>query len=150
MKVVIAGSRDIVSLAIIALAVEHSGWLPEITEVVSGCARGVDRLGEFWAVQHGIQIKQFPANWKDHGQAAGRYRNMQMAEYADALIAVWDGESRGTGNMIEEMRCLGKPAFVKQVCGMCRGSNKIPVINNAIMTGDANPCSNCDGGWVSE
>ena len=42
-----------------------------------------------------------PAKWDKHGNSAGMIRNSQMADYADGLIALWDGESRGTKNMIE-------------------------------------------------
>jgi hypothetical protein len=49
-------------------------------------------------------VKEFPANWVEHGRAAGPIRNGQMADYADALIAVWDGKSKGTGNMINQAR----------------------------------------------
>ena len=47
-----------------------------------------------------------------HDKAAGPIRNRQMAEYADYLIAFWDGESRGTRNMIETMKKLGKHGVV--------------------------------------
>jgi len=71
-----------------------------ITEVVSGGARGVDSYGEAWAKARGIAIKRFPADWSTHGKKAGFLRNVQMAEYADVLVAVWDGKSRGTRHMI--------------------------------------------------
>ena len=124
MKVIISGSRDFIAAPLIAQAVELSGWLPAITEVVSGCARGIDRLGEFWALQHSIPIKQFPADWQGHGKLAGIYRNVKMAEYADALIAIWDGESRGTGNMIEEMRRVEKPVFVYCLEGSAKSTTR--------------------------
>ena len=74
------------------------------TEIVSGCAKGVDRAGEEWAKRNGVPIKPFPANWETYGRAAGPIRNQQMAAYADALIAIWDGKSRGTESMIELAR----------------------------------------------
>ena len=49
--------------------------------------------------------------WNRYGRKAGILRNRKMAKYADALIAVWDGLSRGTANMIAEMEALGKPVF---------------------------------------
>ena len=54
----------------------------------------------------------FPADWDKHGRAAGPIRNKQMADYADVLIAVWDGKSRGTKNMIDEMNKLMKPVYI--------------------------------------
>jgi hypothetical protein len=71
------------------------------TLIVSGCARGVDQLGERWAELHDIPVAQYPADWRRHGNAAGPRRNAVMAQNADALVALWDGRSAGTGHMIE-------------------------------------------------
>lgn len=68
---------------------------------------GADLLGKKWAILNGVPIKNFPADWDKYGKAAGPIRNAQMAEYADYLIAFWDGKSRGTKNMIETMINLG-------------------------------------------
>lgn len=62
-----------------------------------------------------IPVKRFPADWDRHGRAAGPIRNCQMAQYADALIAIWDGKSRGTKNMIDEMNKCGKPVLIRRV-----------------------------------
>lgn len=43
----------------------------------------------------------FKADWDKHGKAAGFKRNTEMAKYADALIAFWDGKSKGTKHMID-------------------------------------------------
>jgi len=125
MKTVIAGCRWIENYDIVCQAIEESGF--EITEVVSGTANGVDTLGENWANAHDIPIKCFPANWKNikvqgavirtnkygkYNAAAGHIRNEQMAEYGDALIAIWDGKSRGTASMIELARKYGLKVYV--------------------------------------
>jgi len=68
---------------------------------LSGAARGADTLGEEWAVMCGIPIEKYPADWNAHGKSAGYKRNTVMAEHAEALIALWDGKSRGTAHMIE-------------------------------------------------
>ena len=86
-----------------------------ITEVVSGGARGVDQLGERWARDNGCQVKRFLPNWSRDGKAAGHIRNRQMGDYADALVAIWDGKSRGTAGMIEYARGRGLKVFVKTV-----------------------------------
>jgi hypothetical protein len=72
-----------------------------ITEVVSGTARGADRTGEQWASENNVPVKRFPADWDKHGKRAGYLRNADMAEYAEALVAFWDGQSRGTKHMID-------------------------------------------------
>ena len=98
MKVIIAGSRDITDMALVEHAIRESRF--RISEVVCGMARGVDALGKEWAEDRNIPVMPFHADWSVHGKAAGYKRNSAMAEYADALIAVWDGRSKGTRNMI--------------------------------------------------
>jgi hypothetical protein len=99
MKTIIAGSRGIEDTALLQRAIDEADW--EITEVISGDAQGVDQMGEAWARRNNIPVKLFPAPWKTHKQFAGRMRNQQMAEYADALIVIWDGYSKGTADMLE-------------------------------------------------
>ena len=111
MKVVIAGSRDISDRLGLVKAIVQSGF--DITEVVSGKARVIDTLGETWAAANDIVVKQFPADWTKHGNAAGPIRNAMMAEYADAAIIIWNGESKGTLNMIKNMHKLDKPYFIR-------------------------------------
>ncbi len=102
-RVIVAGSRGVtdfrvVHTAILSARVRWAVHWP-IT-VVSGGARGVDQLGERWARETGSQCIRYPADWDKHGRAAGMIRNEEMAKNAEALIAVWDGKSRGTANMI--------------------------------------------------
>jgi len=110
MKVIIAGSRNIEGEAVIKEAVKASGF--KIDEVVSGCARGVDTYGENWAIYNGIPVKRFVPDWTWYGKKAGILRNNQMAEYADALIAIWDGSSRGTKHMIEAAKKRGLKVYI--------------------------------------
>ncbi len=112
MKVIIAGSRDIVDPHVVDDAVRESGF--EVTEVVSGGARGIDRMGELWGAKHGIPVKVFRADWEKHGKSAGVRRNREMAEYAEACIAIWNG-SRGTANMIDEAGMHNLKLFIKKV-----------------------------------
>lgn len=105
MKTIIAGTRTIEDSALLQRAIDEVDW--EITEVISGDAPGVDRMGEAWARRNNIPVKLFPAPWKTHKGFAGRMRNQQMAEYADALIALWDGHSPGTKDMLERASKLG-------------------------------------------
>jgi len=109
-RVIIAGGRDITDASLIVEAVAASGF--QIASVVSGGASGVDSLGEDWARKCCVPVARFPADWKAHGRAAGPKRNREMAENADALIAIWDGASRGTKNMIETAQKLGLKVFV--------------------------------------
>ena len=100
MKVIIAGSRHINDFAMVNNIISSSGI--HITELISGGCHGVDKLGEIYANLKSIPIRIFPADWGKYGRRAGPLRNKQMADYADALIAIWDGKSAGTKNMIME------------------------------------------------
>lgn len=123
MKVIIAGSRKITDIAFVMKAIGDSGF--KIDELVCGMAPGVDSLGLMWAKScnrlfphNPILIKEFPAQWGDlrHPEAvlrqrpdgsyynanAGPIRNSQMANYADALILVWDGKSKGSADMLKK------------------------------------------------
>lgn len=118
-RIVIAGSRGLrIPLDDIALAVDEftkSYWAScqFDLEVVSGCcANSPDEDGEAWAAEHGIHVKEFPAWWELQGRRAGMLRNARMAEYADAGIVFWDGESRGAKNMIDQLRSRRKPVEV--------------------------------------
>jgi hypothetical protein len=104
MKTIIAGSRHITSYHL----PPPDQWSQRPTEVVCGEARGADRVGKAWAIEHGIPVKSFPADWDKHGKRAGILRNEEMGRYADRLIAIWDGKSRGTKHMIDFMQSLGK------------------------------------------
>jgi hypothetical protein len=64
----------------------------------------VDTLAELWAVENGIPNTRYPADWKRYGRKAGPIRNRLMAENAEALIAIWDGKSRGAMDMIKQAR----------------------------------------------
>jgi YspA, cpYpsA-related SLOG family len=112
-KVIIAGSRTITDASLVREAIEDSRFV--VTEVVCGLARGVDALGRLYAQRNGIPVKEFPANWKKFGRRAGMMRNCEMAAYADALIAVWDGYSSGTKNMISVAKSLGLKVYVHEV-----------------------------------
>ena len=100
MRVIIAGSRHLGKEFYPRLlsAIESSGF--EITTVLSGGARGADALGETWAIGMGIPLEIFPAAWDESGKRAGPMRNAKMADNADALILLWDGESRGSADML--------------------------------------------------
>lgn len=111
LKVIIAGSRKGIPSNFVLTAIEHLPPWIQIGEVVCGMAAGVDTCGLLWARRHDppLPVKEFPADWDRYGKAAGHVRNGQMADYADALILVWDGRSRGSANMKQQMIERGKP-----------------------------------------
>lgn len=112
MRTIIAGSRGITDPAWLDRALAGCGWIP--TVVLSGTAPGADRLGEAWALDRHVPIERYPADWQANGRAAGHIRNVQMAEKADALIALWDNVSPGTKHMIATATRLGLRVHVEQ------------------------------------
>ena len=121
MKLIIAGGRD---LSVLPAQIHAKLYAQNVvvTQVVSGAcgladeadtrtAKGIDGCGEDWAKLLGLPVKRFPAKFKELGLKAGPIRNKQMAEYADALLLIWDGESRGSTSMKREMEKLGKPIY---------------------------------------
>lgn len=94
--------------------------------VLCGLALGGDVLGGLWAICNDIPVSPYPAAWKDidsptysaalgYDKSAGYRRNAKMAEDGDALVALWDGKSRGTAGMIREMEKRGKACRVKKL-----------------------------------
>lgn len=114
MKVVIAGSRNFTNYALMCDVMSRLPSELEITEVVSGCARGADKLGERWAAEHNIPVKCFPADWETYGKKAGPIRNQQMADYADVLVAFPLKGSIGTKDMIYKAMKAHMRVFVEE------------------------------------
>lgn len=107
-RVIIAGSRSYLGgIEGVFRAVKCSGFDVEV--VISGHAQGADKSGEDWANANGVKVEYFPADWSK-GRSAGVLRNAQMAKAADALIALWDGKSKGTLDMIRRMK--NKPTCI--------------------------------------
>ena len=98
MKVIIAGSRHFHCMQTLEDAIEDSGF--DITEVLSGAADGVDKLGEKWAEAHDIPVERHPAFWR-MGRKAGAIRNEVMAQAGEGLLALPCQCSTGTLDMIE-------------------------------------------------
>ena len=93
-KWIVAGGRDFVDDEMLTKELENMISMDD--GVISGGARGADTLAYDWAGESGRKRKMIPADWDKHGKAAGAIRNQQMAQIGDALIAFWDGKSRGT------------------------------------------------------
>lgn len=110
MKVAIVGSQFGFDLDDVYRAVHASGF--EITADICGMAPGADTLGKIWAEENGIEVLEYPADWAAEPENGGKIRNAQMAQDAEAVIALWDGKSPGTSHMISCTRSLGKPLYI--------------------------------------
>ena len=112
-KLIIAGSRSIKDYRIVEKAVKQLPIEDEY-EIVSGHANGVDKLGERYAREYNINLIIFPADWDKYGKSAGYKRNEEMAQYADGLLAIWDGESKGTRHMLNLAKQYGLRIWIKK------------------------------------
>lgn len=111
MKLCIAGSRTIKPnyLEIQHVLMMYNFNFTTFSEIVSGTAKGADKAGEAFAEYFNIDKKLFPADWVTYGKSAGPIRNKVMAEYCDMAMIWWDGQSKGTKNMIERLQNFNKP-----------------------------------------
>jgi len=80
--------------------------------VLHGGAAGVDRILATHLLRAGIPVHAMPAEWRRHGRAAGPIRNARLVADADAVLAVWDGQSSGTADTIRRARSRGLPVAV--------------------------------------
>lgn len=107
MKVAIIGSRSFNNYALLNETLEPIK--PQITQVISGAAKGADSMGEQWASDNQIDTNIFPANWSLYGKRAGFVRNEDIIKNCDLCIAFWDGKSKGTAHSISLCKKLNKP-----------------------------------------
>ena len=111
MKVAVIGSRE--------LKVNNlEKYLPkEVTEIVSGGARGIDTSAREYALKNNIKLKEFLPEYEKYGRSAPLKRNIQIIDYADMVLAFWDGKSRGTKFVIDNCKRIGKRVkiFIKVV-----------------------------------
>lgn len=109
MHVAVIGSRDFPDMDRVR---EFVNSLEDGTVIVSGGARGVDRVAETAARARNLECVIFPADWETHGRGAGYIRNKQIIDAADRVVAFWDGVSKGTKHSMGVAESLGKPLEV--------------------------------------
>ncbi len=109
MKVAVIGSRG--------LQVEHlEDYIPAgVTEIVSGGARGVDACAKSYALHHGLKLTEFLPEYSRYGRGAPLRRNITIIEYADLVLAFWDGKSRGTKFVIDNCEKRNIPVAVHRI-----------------------------------
>ncbi len=106
MKIAVIGSRN--------LTVNDLGqYLPgEVTEIISGGAKGIDTCARAYALANGIKLTEFLPDYKKYGRGAPLKRNLKIIAYADLVLAFWDGKFRGTKYVIEQCKIMNKKVNV--------------------------------------
>ena len=108
MKTAIIGSRTFNDYAFMCKKLQDFN----ITEVISGGAKGADTLAEAYAIQFEIPLTVFLPNWNKHGKSAGFVRNKEIVEHAEVVVAFWDGYSKGTEHSINIARAMKKVVHI--------------------------------------
>lgn len=106
-RVIVCGGRDYADRSAIWAALDRFSEKFGIACVIHGAARGVDTIAGEWAQSRGIAVNPFPANWRDHGKAAGPMRNRQMLEEGNPTAVIGFPGGRGTENMLSQARAKG-------------------------------------------
>lgn len=109
MRVAVIGSRG---LSISNL----EEYLPQdVTEIISGGARGVDTSAKMYALTHGIKLTEFLPQYEKYGRAAPLKRNITIIENADLVLAFWDGTSHGTKFVIDHCKKRNIPIVIHKI-----------------------------------
>ena len=105
MKIAIVGSRKITLCNV-------GDYITNADEIVSGGAVGVDSCAAEYAKRHNLNLTVFLPQYEKYGRAAPIVRNKEIVDYADKVIAFWDGKSKGTLSVIKYAEKIGKPCEV--------------------------------------
>ena len=105
MKIAIVGSRNVV-------IGDLDRYISDADEIVSGGAKGVDSCAADYARRNGIKLTEFVPNYQRYGRAAPIVRNQEIVNYADEVLAFWDGKSKGTLSVINYAKKVGKKCSI--------------------------------------
>ena len=101
MKVAVVGSRSIFTTDI-------GAYISDEDEIVSGGAIGIDSCAAEYAKKNGLKLTVFLPQYEKYGRAAPIVRNKKIVDYADKIVAFWNGKSKGTLSVIKYAEKTGK------------------------------------------
>ncbi len=103
MKVGIIGSRTLF------VDIEYFLKDQEVTEIISGGAKGVDTCAAEYAKAKGIKLTEILPDYNTYGRVAPLKRNDIIIEKSDIIYAFWDKQSHGTKYVIDKCKQLKHP-----------------------------------------
>jgi hypothetical protein len=112
MKLAVVGSRSFQDKKRLFRVLDQINKVKKISLIVSGGALGADSLSEEWAKDHQVEFLMFKPEWQKYGKRAGFLRNQLIVEHADAVVAFWDGQSRGTKHSMNLTNEANKPLLI--------------------------------------
>lgn len=112
MKLAIVGSRRYRDFFAFCKIVSKFVVYLKVTHIVSGGCRGPDNMAEDYAKSTNISFSKHMPNWDLHGKAAGYIRNKKIVEDCDAVLAFWDGKSKGTKHTIDLAKAADKDVYI--------------------------------------
>ena len=103
MKLLIVGSRSITDF-------DLSPYVSaDVDTIISGGAGGVDTLAVQYADTHRLSKYIIRPRYDLYRRAAPLKRNEQMVDVSDAVLVIWDGQSKGTQHTISYATKKNKP-----------------------------------------
>ena len=112
MKLAVVGSRTFNDYDLLKSKLDAIHQRKPITLIVSGGAKGTDSLSEKWAKENNVETLIFIPDWEKYGKKAGFLRNEDIIKNADAVVACWDGVSKGTLSSINLAKKQGKSCLI--------------------------------------
>ena len=110
MKIGIIGSRGFDNYELLKVIMNE--YIDKVDVIVSGGAKGADKLGERWASENGKSCLLFLPEWNKYGKSAGFIRNKDIVKNSELVLAFWDGVSKGTQSSIDLCKKYGIPVKI--------------------------------------
>lgn len=118
----IVGSRTFNDLTLMRTEVQRA--FPDVTSIVSGGAVGADTLARELGTEMNVELIEVLPDWKTYGRGAGPVRNREIVAQSDAVIAFWDGKSKGTASTIALAKKAGKQVIVVRITADSYNTNE--------------------------
>jgi predicted Rossmann fold nucleotide-binding protein DprA/Smf involved in DNA uptake len=112
MSLSVVGTRTFDDYELLKKTLSNLDIIDSVKEIISGGAKGADKLAEVYAEENNLNIRIFLPDWEKHGRAAGPIRNRQIIQNSDYIVAFWDGKSPGTKSSINIAKELNKPISI--------------------------------------